>query len=275
MNQYEEIVRIRGNEPGTVSMILAGVHGDEVCGVAALATLIPQLSIQKGEVIIAYGNARAIAANTRYTEANLNRMFKPDEQLTNDEKRSYEYARAQELKQLIGQADSLLDVHASYVPESKSFIICEDNAKDIAQYLPGELMVSGFDAVEPGGTDYYMNAIGKIGICLECGYLGEEKSTQIAIEGISLFLQARGHVSGTQTAQKRSHIRMYDLYFTKTDSFKLTKKYADFDKIAKGELIGRDGATEVRAERDSIILFARDVQSQGEEAFLLGEYISQ
>jgi predicted deacylase len=165
-------------------------------------------------------------------------------------------------------------VHASYVPDSKSFIICEDNAKDITQYLPAALMVSGFDAVEPGGTDYCMNAIGKIGICLECGYLGDAKSTRTAEEGIIAFLQARGHIAGIPTSRKRAQIRIYDLYFTKTDSFNLTKKYADFDTVAKGELIGLDGMTEVRAEKDSIILFARDVQSQGEEAFLLGEYVS-
>jgi len=163
---------LNGEKEGPRSIILAGVHGNERCGVEALQNLLPTLKINRGTVWFAYGNPRAIQKNVRYTEANLNRMFKPDKELTKEEKNSYEYERAQFLKTYLDKADVLLDVHSSFTQGAKPFVLCENNALEVAKNLPFDLMVSGFDEVEPGGTDYYMNKAGKIGICAECGYLG-------------------------------------------------------------------------------------------------------
>ena len=69
----------------------------------------------------------------------------------------------------------------------------------------------------------------------------------------------------------QSHIQMDKHYLTETDSFRLSRPFADFEDISKGMLIGIDGESNVYAEKDSVILFARDRQSKGEEAFLLGE----
>ena len=64
---------------------------------------------------------------------------------------------------------------------------------------------------------------------------------------------------------------MYDLYLTKSDSFTLSRQFDDFEGISKDEVIGTDGVREVRAEKDSIILFARNREQVSDEAFLLGE----
>ncbi len=268
----EEILQLTGKEGGPTSMILAGVHGNEMCGVEAIKRLLPFLQIKKGRVFIGFGNPKAIDRNARFTEVNLNRMFKSDELLSENEKKSYEYKRAQFLKKYLNQSDVLLDVHASFTPKSTAFIICEANAKDIVKYLSFDLMVSGIDEVEPGGTDYYMNSIGKIGICAECGYLGDERSTQAAEETVKAFLVARGHVDGEVKIQGQSFIKMYCLYSTKTDKFVLSRGFDDFENVSQGEVIGIDGAENVTAPKDSIILFARNRNKVGDEAFLLGEY---
>jgi succinylglutamate desuccinylase len=269
----DDVIELRGNTEGPTSIILVGVHGDEKCGVQAVEQMLPTLSIEKGIVYVCYGNPRAIQQNIRYTEANLNRMFKPDTMLSDFEKNSYEYSRAQFLKTYLDRVEVLLDIHASYVPYSKPFVICEPNAHDIAKYLPVDLLVSGFDAVEPGGTDYYMNSTGKVGICVECGYLGDEYATEIAIKSITAFLKARGHIQAeTPEVFEQSLVEMYDLYYTKTDSFELTKDFKDFDELVPDQLIGVDGENDIRAKKDSVILFARNRSGIGEEAFLLGEY---
>ena len=268
---FEEITKIVGREEGTTSIVLVGVHGDEKCGVKALEKILPNLEIERGTVLFGYGNPRAIEANKRYTEVNLNRMFNRDEQLTTSEKESYEYGRAQFLKTYLGKAEVLLDIHASRTSTSKPFVICEANAKGVIEYLPVERVVSGFDQIEPGGTDYYMNSIGKIGICIECGFLGSPQSEQIAEEGIYAFLKARGHIANDLIPQKQSYIRLYDLYKTKTNKFILAKLFDDFEGISKGQVIGVDGDQEIRAEKAATILFARNREKVGEEAFLLGE----
>lgn len=266
----EEVVVLRGAKTGPTSIVLGGVHGDETCGVNALTTLLPTLSIERGTVYVAYGNPRAIALNKRFTETNLNRMFKND--VSNADKTSYEYDRAKFLKTYLNKAGALLDVHASFTPESTRFAICEPNARGIVEYLPVDLVVSGFDAIEPGGTDYYMNKIGKIGICVECGYLGDPDSNRIATESIVQFLIARGHINGVPMRRSQSSVRIHSLYLSKTD-FTLVKSFKDFEKIAKDELIGFDGTKEIRAPEDSVILFARNV-SANDEAFLLGTWNS-
>lgn len=270
---FEEIIRLEGAKRGLTSIILAGVHGNEKCGVEALSKIPPNLKIKSGLVLFGYGNPRAIEMNQRFIETNLNRMFKRDGLLSKNEKASYEYKRAQFLKKYLKQADALLDIHASSTPNSRPFIICEANAQGITKYLPADFVVSGFDNVECG-TDYYMNSIGKIGICIECGYLGDPKSTQMAEESIFAFLKARGHITNGLIPRDQSYARIYEKYYAKTADFTLSKLFDDFEEIAKGQIIGTDGDKDVQAEKDSIILFASNQKQIGGEAFLLGEKTS-
>ena len=268
---YEKVTQITGKEKGLTSIILAGIHGDEKCGLEAFENLLPDLEINSGVCWFGYGNPRAIEANRRYAEANLNRMFADDSSLTQSDKESYEYNRAQFLKDYLDKADALLDIHASSIPKSRAFAICEPNAKDLVNFLPVNLVVSGFDKVEPGGTDYYMNSNGKIGICLECGYLGDTQSINIAKESIFAFLKTRGHIENNAKPQQQSYVRMYRKYFTKTSNFTLSRPFENFEVLEKDQIIGIDGREEIKAPKESMILFAHNCNKSGSEAFLLGE----
>lgn len=270
MIMSDNILELDGQKSGPTSLILAGVHGNEKCGVEALKKLLPLLKIERGRVLIATGNPAALARGVRYLEVDLNRMFQPRAALTAREIKSREYERAQVLKKYLNKSDALLDIHASLTPGSRPFVIGEANAKKIIKYLPINLVVSGFDSVEPGGTDYYMNSRGKIGLCVECGYLADHKALRIAEKSIIAFLKARGHITNNLVPRHQSHLRLYERYLTRTRKFTLPKKFADFEKIARGQLIGFDGREEVRAKKSSLILFARNRTAIGAEAFLLG-----
>ena len=267
---YKEIITITGQELGPTSIILAGVHGNEVCGIHALEKIIPTLSLDRGTVLFGYGSPRAIAAKTRFMDVNLNRLFKDDQLLTVSQKESYEYHRAQFLKPYLDQAEALLDVHASNTPDSMPFAICEENAGAIVSCLPFDLNVAGFDALEPGSTIYYMNRSGKIGICVECGYVADPQSLAKAEETIFNFLMARGHIAGNVQNYTQKHIQMHTIYHTKTDHFVLSKLFDDFEPVTKGQVVGVDGNETVKADEDGVILFARNREKVGDEAFLLG-----
>ncbi len=269
-----EVIEIVGNLSGGTSMILVGVHGNETCGPQAMDYLLPRLEVEKGRLLIAYANPNSILRGVRSTDQNLNRLFKPVDQLSINELRSYEFQRALYLKTYLDQSDVLLDVHASSNPDSRSFIIAERNSDRITDWLPIKTIVYGFDAVEPGGTDYYMNSIGKIGICVECGVIGSDAALDTAVQTILAFLTVRGHIPGVVKKTDKERIQMYDLYLTKTDSFRLRKELPDFAEIRKGHVIGKDGRVEVTAPQDSIILFAHNRKQKGEEAFLLGTKIN-
>ena len=267
----QEITKVVGRANGATSIVLVGVHGDENCGVEALEKILPSLEIERGVVIFCLGNPRAIEAGERYTESDLNRMFRNDELSTASEKESYEYCRAQLLKTYLDKAGALLDVHASSIPNSKAFVICESNAKEIVKFFPLDLVVSGFDKVEPGGTDYYMNSIGKIGICLECGYMNDPQSVKIAEEGFFAFLKARGHIANNLSPQKQSYVLMFEKHLAKTDRFTLSKPFENFEVLEGNQLIGIDGQEEIRTSKRSLILFAHNGTKIGDEVFLLGE----
>jgi predicted deacylase len=267
----EDVVVREGRMPGPVSVVLAGIHGNEICGVQAFERILPSLSIERGRVFFCLGNPRSIAQNVRFTEANLNRLFKPEELLSAAERRSYEYGRAQFLKTYLDQAEVLLDIHASRNTHSMRFVICEESGYALASALPVERVVSGFDDVQPGGTDYYMNREGKVGICVECGFLGDPHSAHVAEESLHAFLAARGHIKGEtrSTAQQRLAVR--SMYITKTGPFTLERPFRDFENVARNEVIGYDGGVPVCADEDGFILFAGFRAGAGEEAFLLGQ----
>lgn len=271
----EEIYQLVGENSGPRSIVLAGVHGDETCGVDVISTLLPALTIDRGVVWFGYGNPRALKAHTRYTERDLNRMFMPDSRLSAEDKESYEYQRAQYLKTYLEQAGALLDIHAHPGKEQQTFAICEPGAVDIVRFLPTTRLVSGFDAVEPGGADYYMNSTGKVGICFECGYLDDEYSRQKAQEATVAFLKARGHIKNDIALQAQEHIRIFQKIRSKTNNFQLLRPFANFERLSQGEAIGIDGGTTIVAPQECRIVFARDGHFEGDEIFLLGEVLEK
>lgn len=263
-----------GEIPGKTSLIIAGVHGNEKCGIEAFDQLLPSLVIESGTVHFLYGNPGAINKNVRFVDTNLNRLFRDDDKLSQEQKESYEYSQMKRIQEYLLQADALLDIHASNTPDSQPFIIAENNSQEIIDKLPISICVSGFDILEPGGTDGYMNSLGKIGICIECGYTNNQHSTEVAMKSILDFLSAMGHIknkSENNVEKEKVFYHMDTLYHTHTDSFKLEKEFDDFEPLVQGQIIGYDGDTIVKAEKDGIILFARNRDTIGAEAFLFGE----
>lgn len=267
-----------GDKPGKTSIIMAGNHGNEVCGINVFNDLIPHFSINSGTVILVYGNLKAIEKNTRFTEFNLNRAFNPCSTYSKEIKKTYEYKRAQELKKIFNMGDALLDIHSTTNP-GEPFIVTENNAFEIISNFPNEFkrIVYGFDAIEPGASDGYMLSKNKIGICIECGQHNSIHSAEVAKKAIFSFLNSRGHLNSLdnkkETARKRKMIKMNSIYHTRTDSFELSKDFFDFEKIKKNSLIGIDGGAKVLAPYDCVIVFAHNRDKKGEEGFLLGHEI--
>ncbi len=263
---------IKGSHPGKTTVILASVHGNEPCGRNAFEALLGDLVIENGTVIFEIGNPRAVEQNTRFAEINLNRMFRSDNTISEQEKNTYEYQRAQELKKLFDGADALLDIHSSFNKKSKRFIICEPNGFAIASQLPFDLRCTGFDEYEPGGTDGYMNSHNKIGICVECGQHEDPLAIEVAEDTIKSFLIAMGHTSGNTSIQNQKTITIFDLYKNKSNMFRLTREFEDFENLPAGTSIGFDGELEIKTPSECSILFAHNIVDKiGQECFLLAK----
>jgi succinylglutamate desuccinylase/ribosomal protein S18 acetylase RimI-like enzyme len=276
----DSIIKIDSGINGPTLAIFAGVHGDEVCGVEAFQKIIPEIKITKGVVYFVYANLNAIKENVRFTESNLNRCFGKDDDLhIQAVKGSYERERALELMLILDKCDALLDIHASTNVNSTPFIICEPHSFDIAKILPGFPIRSyGWDIIEKGGTDYYMNNVKTLsgdngnGICIECGYLGDPAGQKRAENGLLAFLKyfdvIDEDISLIENKNQRE-INAYKIHITKND-FTKSREFADFELLKNGDLIGIDGDEDILAENNNVIIFPTNKTTSGEEAFILG-----
>ncbi|MBL1434440.1 succinylglutamate desuccinylase/aspartoacylase family protein [Candidatus Wolfebacteria bacterium] len=270
------------NIPGTISVmtglstgkrlvVMVGTHGNETCGPLMLRERFSEIQIQRGEVIFIEGNPRAIEENVRYIDENLNRMFRAVDSYSAKERESYEFKRAQELKPLLSSCDALLDIHSSGTKDTVPFVICEQNSFEIVKEFPFEIVSYGFDQIEPGGTDTYVNENGGNGICIECGYHYDPKAKDRSWESLKDFLIINGAIDGElNTPRDQMVVNSNYLYKTKVN-FRLHKYFADFEEIREGDFIGTDGNEKIHAPKDGLIIFARNREDSGEEAFIVGD----
>jgi predicted deacylase len=164
-------------------------------------------------------------------------------------------------------ADALLDIHSSGTETARPFVIAEPMAHQIAKYLPVPVISSGWDAIEPGATDGYMNSLNKIGICVECGFHEDGSSVDVAERAIRSFIAACGNSDDPVTPSNAQYIEVESMYKTRTD-FTPSRQFDDFEPVKAGTVIGMDGGQEVRMEKGGLVIFVRARKLAGEEAFV-------
>lgn len=98
-------------------LVIGGTHGNERLGIQ-LVSLLKKNPLPNIDAIIA--NPRAVAANTRYTESDLNRSFGDLFPGT------YETRRAKYLRAVTGQYDVVLDLHNTMTPDNDSSFVGPD-----------------------------------------------------------------------------------------------------------------------------------------------------
>jgi len=272
MNIPGTISVLTGSLPGKKLVVMVGTHGNETCGPLMLQEKLSEIQIQRGEVVFIEGNPKAIQENKRFIDQNLNRMFRPVDTYTEKERESYEFKRAQELKPLLAECDALLDIHSSGTEDTIPFVICEPNSFEIVKEFPFEIVSYGFDGIEPGGTDNYVNEHGGDGICVECGYHYDPEAKSRAWESLRDFLILNGAIDGNLNEPRDQKIIDANYIYKTRVNFRLAKYFADFEEITKGDWVGTDGNEKIYAPKDGVIIFARGREDSGEEAFIVGEF---
>ena len=257
-----------GKLPGKTVAIFCGVHGDETAGIKAVDYLRENLEVKAGTVHLVYANPKAIKKKVRFTEANLNRQF-----IRNKEKDSYESKRAFELMKLLDTCDALLDLHAYTEPsgQAEPFVITESNALEIVKNFEIEKILLGIDDIEKGGSDGYMSNRGKIGICVELGAKETpEKFIELGIKTVYQSLQyfdmVEQRFENNQIEQKL--MRAVGMHKRKNEKFSFEDKYKTFSFIKKGTHFCTDGEEKLIAQEDQYLLFPRDNDAIGVEAFI-------
>lgn len=104
--------------------VVGGIHGNELTGICLIQKFqkFPDLLKRSSfEVITLLANSKAIAANRRYIDRDLNRCFTPKD-LLNPQLTSYEDRRAKEIASELSNVDFLIDLHSTTANMGVTFL---------------------------------------------------------------------------------------------------------------------------------------------------------
>lgn len=170
-----------GNNPDIA--VVGGIHGDEPCGVNAVKRLLEESPDLQRSVVFVIANEKAIDAETRYVEEDLNRVFPGDEN-----GQTHESQLAAELHDVIGDCLTL-SMHSTQSYDGPFALV--DGITDEVRRPLRELTLDAVVDVGPHSKGRVFEVIPRT-IEVECGYQGSEQATENAIQLVWEFLAATG-----------------------------------------------------------------------------------
>lgn len=249
-NPKKSIQIFDSGKPWNTTTIMVWVHGNELSGPAALLEILPTLQITSGKVFLIFANLRALDQNIRQTEKNMNRSF-----VQNSSWNTYEDIRAREIMSFLDQSDYLLDIHNTLnTQNSIPFVISED--REVWEVFDVDFVVSGFDTLHPGGSDGYINSLGKKWVCIECGSIYDPRWYAIAKNSITNFLKFTENTDGkNKVFSQKKYLRFDTIYKNTTLDFSFSKNFEDFEFVRKWQKIATDWQKQIFAKENGYILF--------------------
>lgn len=269
----------KGENAGPHLLLTGAVHGNEVAGSIALNKLIGlldsgEITIKSGSVtIIPICNPRAYDQDVRFTEENLNRLIRK-----NDNPQSYEDKIAQEFIPFIDACDYMLDIHSTHMPDDRPFSFMDENHVKCVEFAKAtgmETLLVGWENVYQGedySTEAYANAQGKQALTLECGYHKSDEAGTIAWNAIMNGLNFLGMIEPAQPVPETDHqiFRFIDKIMAE-DGDRLAKDWKHLDPVSKGDVIyHKHGNTPVIADQDGYILIPNNEAKAGMELYYFG-----
>lgn len=270
------VTLIRGQRPGPMLALLAGIHGSEYAPIIALQRLSQELdpAIMSGSVILVQtAHIQSFLRRTVYYNPvdgnNLNRMFPGDPEGTMTQRIAYAITT-----QVIDQCDFLIDNHAGDANEDLApFIFCLETGDQKTDVAMRELAkVYGISIVKKGTvpkgtppkyTTHTAALRGKPAITIESGKLGPVKEEDI-VRVIKGSYNVMKHLGILEGEPEETH----DLKWIK-ESTTVSSQYTGLfyplvvseEWVKKGQVLGRvtdffgQVQQEVKAPQDGMVLY--------------------
>jgi hypothetical protein len=177
----------RGSAGSARVAIVGGIHGDEPAGERIVRRLADELDAEgagSGSVRLIVANERALAAGTRYTDADLNRVFPGDP--ASDE---YERALAPRLAAELKDMDAVLALHTSH-SAPPPFAIYSDLTESVRRSVTGMPVEYVVDSGRLRSTT--LDSVVPHTVSIEVGRQGSEEAVEFGYEACLAFLRAHG-----------------------------------------------------------------------------------
>lgn len=290
--------RYATGRPGPRVVVCGGLHGNEPAGVLAARRVLDRLQRERpalrGELLGLAGNLAALAAGRRYLSVDLNRVWRPHhlEAARNGGPRNPE---EEELGALIAAFDAMegpltvLDLHTTS-GESPPFTIMSDTLRNrrVAFALPPTVIL-GLEETVDGTLLEYLTERGHAAVVVEAGQHEAPASVDIHEAVIWMGLAATGALAPREVPDYAAHRarlreasrdmpRVVELRHrhpvAADDGFRMEPGFRGLQRVARGDLLGRDRRGEIRApQRGRIVLPL--YQELGDDGFFLVRRVSR
>ena len=254
------------------------VHGNEPCGALAIDWFLKNdFRPSSGKLTLGFMNIEAYLAfdplnpnRTRWVEEDFNRLWAEGVLEDPKRKRTSEFLRANEVKNIVSEVDYLLDIHSMQkpcVPLMMAGMLNKgiDFARDVGMQMP---IIS--DSGHNEGMrmrDYFgfsNKESQKNALLVECGQHWAKSSEIVAIETMIRFLRttsimdenfADDFIYKNKALNFQNDVYKVGKIITiKSENFKFDQDWQGFETLKKGVLIGKDDNEEVYAPYEETIL---------------------
>jgi succinylglutamate desuccinylase len=288
------IGKIEGFSEGPTLVFFSGIHGNEPAGVLALEETLNKIDPEKvtGTIYGLSGNLKALEAQKRYVDQDLNRLWLEPElhNLENKDHLDNEEQEQVELFKLIKEIFKknkapfyFFDLHTTSV-KTAPFITINDaiiNRKFSRQFpVP---IVLGIEEYLNGPLLSYINSKGYVSLGFESGQHDQMDAITNSIAFIYLCVKFTNSIDRKNIPnftkyynqlKRESRItsgfyEVIDIHKIKpNDSFKMLNGFENFQSINKGEILALSNLEKIKSKYNGKI-FMPLYQTQGSEGFFI------
>ena len=288
-----------GSQPGPTVVLLAGVHGNEPAGLAAVRSVFDGLPRDmSGELIGVAGNLQALARNARFLKRDLNRGWNTShlEYVLSQDPSELE-AEEREQRALIDLFEQIasrtpgpvifVDLHTMSGPGAP-FVCMADVIRNrrIAFALPIPVVL-GLEEVIEGAMIGYLCDLGHVGIVVEGGQHDDPAAATCLEAAAWLALVAAGSLAPESVPKFESYRKVLETHAdglppvieichrhecTMGDGFQMAPGYSSFQNIRKGECVAQDSSGDICVSQTGLMLLPR-YQGAGSDGFFVARSV--
>ena len=277
---------IDSRRPGPHVALIALSHGNELAGAIVLDAMLRRPpALVAGRLTLGFANIEAFLrfnpkqpTASRFADEDFNRLW--DKQVLDGPRQSSELTRARQIRPLIDQVDTLLDLHSMLWP-SDPLILSGPSGKGRALAMAigtPDLVISDHGHISGSRLIDYAPFTGQgraAAALVEAGQHWEPSTvevTRICVEGL---LRATGLAPGAQPPPPGRLAEVTIAVTAATAAFAFVQPFRGGDVIpARNTLIAVDGAAEIRTPYDDCLLVMPSLRpSRGHTAVRLARFI--
>lgn len=224
--------------------VVGGIHGDEPAGEQIVEHLIDNLTVDRGTVQLVIANERALAADERYTDTDLNRAFPGD-----TESDQYETALAARLVEVLEGADAVLAIHTSK-SAPPPFAIFSDLTDSVRRSVTGMPVEYVLDSRSLRSTT--LDSVVPHAVSLEAGHQGSQGAVDFGLEATEAFLRAHG-VLGDEPPEFTEVTLVEGHEEVPKGGGRPEVNYRNFERMEVGSVFARDDEVVHEVEREGLV----------------------